>query len=77
MANAIYNQLNKQTPQQGGNMLQQFQSFMQAYKGQDPNALIQQAVSSGRISQEQLNLIQQRAGQIAGMLDGLKGQFGF
>lgn len=76
MANAVFQQLNKGRPQ-GGNMIQQFRQFMDAYKGQDPNALIQQAVSSGRISQEQLNIIQQRAGQIAGVLDGMKGQFGF
>lgn len=76
MANALFQQLNR--PQaQSGNMIQTFQQFMHAHRGQDPNALIQQAVSSGRISQEQLNIIQQRAGQIAGMLDGLKGSFGF
>lgn len=77
MANAVFQQLNRGKQHGGGNMIQQFNSFMQAYRGQDPNALIQQAVSSGRISQDQLNIIQQRAGQIAGMLDGLKGQFGF
>lgn len=75
MANAVFQQLNK--GRGGGNMIHQFQQFMQQYKGQDPNALIQQAVSSGRISQEQLNIIQQRAGHIAGVLDGMKGQFGF
>lgn len=77
MANAIFQQLNRGGQQAGGNMLQSFQNFMTAYRGQDPNALIQQAVSSGRINQEQLNIIQQRAGQIAGMLDGIKCQFGF
>lgn len=75
MANAVFQQLSR-NPQNGG-MIQQFRSFMDQHKGQDPNALIQQAVSSGRISQEQLDIIQQRAGQIAGMLDGLKGSFGF
>lgn len=77
MANALFNQLGRGQQAGGGNMLQQFKGFMQAYRGQDPNALIQQAVASGRISQGQLNIIQQRAGQIAGMLDGMKGQFGF
>lgn len=77
MANTVFNQLNNGRGAQNGGMMQQFQQFMMAHKGQDPNAMIQQAVASGRISQEQLNIIQQRAGQIAGMLDGMKGMFGF
>ena len=37
------------------NMMQQFHFFMQQMRGKDPNAMIQEMVQSGRISQEQLN----------------------
>ena len=43
------------------NMMQQFQSFMQQMRGKDPNAMIQEMVSSGRISQDQLNQVQKQA----------------
>ena len=42
------------------NMMQQFQQFMQQMKGKDPNAIINEMVSSGKISQEQLNHVQQQ-----------------
>ena len=51
------------------NMMQQFQSFMQQMKGKDPNAIINEMVSSGKLTQEQLNQAQQQAQQ---MRDGLK-----
>lgn len=56
-------------------MIQQFQQFMNQYRGQDPNALIARAAKD--IPQEQLDIIQQRAGVIARQLDGMKGMFGF
>ena len=46
------------------NMMQQFQSFMQQMRGKDPNAMIQEMVSSGRISQDQLNQVQKQAQQM-------------
>ena len=52
------------------NMMQQFQQFMQQMKGKDPNAIINEMVSSGKISQEQLNHVQQQAQQMSGMFDG-------
>ena len=39
----------------------QFNQFMQQVKGQDPNALIQKLVSSGRVSQQQLDMAQNQA----------------
>ena len=49
------------------NMMQQFQQFMNQMKGKDPNAMIQEMVSSGRISQDQLNQVQKQAQQMSGM----------
>lgn len=58
------------------NMMQQFQSFMQQMKGKDPNAIINEMVSSGKLTQEQLNQAQQQAQQMQGMFDGMRSMFG-
>ena len=58
------------------NMMQQFQQFMNQMKGTDPNAMIQEMVSSGRISQAQLNQVQKQAQQMSGMFEGMRGMFG-
>lgn len=58
------------------NMMQQFHSFMQQMRGKDPNAMIQEMVQSGRISQEQLNQVQQQAQQMSGVFDGMRSMFG-
>lgn len=73
MANPLYNALN------GGNqpnMLQQFQSFMNQMQGKDPNKILNELVSSGRISQEQLNQAQQKAQQMQQMFEPLRSMFG-
>lgn len=58
-------------------MIQAFQQFMEQNQGKDPNEIIQQMVSSGKLNQQQLNQAQQMARQMGGALDGLKGMFGF
>lgn len=74
MPNPIFTALNGgQQP----NMMQQFQAFMQQMRGQDPNALLNQLVSSGQVSQAQLNQAQQMARQMQGAFDGMRGMFGF
>ena len=60
-----------------GNMMQAFQQFMQQNQGKDPNEMIQQLLSSGKLNQQQLNQAQQMAKQREGPLSGLKGMFGF
>ena len=55
------------------NMMQQFQSFMQQMKGKDPNAMIQELVSSGQISQQQLDQAQRQAQQIANTFLSMSG----
>lgn len=72
MPSPLYNAL-------GGNrrpsMMQQFQSFMNQMKGKDPNAMIQELVSSGRVSQQQLDAAQRQAQQMASMFEPMRGMF--
>lgn len=58
------------------NMMQQFQAFMDQMKGKDPNSMIQELVSSGQVSQQQLDAAQKQAQQMAGMFEGMRGMFG-
>ena len=58
------------------NMMQQFQQFMNQMRGKDPNAMIQELVSSGRVSQQQLDAAQKQAQQMQGMFEGIRGMFG-
>lgn len=53
--------------QNGGNMLHQFQKFMQQMKGKNPQEEINKLLQSGKVSQQQLNQVQQQAQQMQGM----------
>lgn len=44
------------------NLVQQFQQFKQSFRG-DPKAEVEKLVQSGKISQQQLNQLQQMAGR--------------
>ena len=55
----------------------QFQQFMGQMQEKNPQEMINQMLTSGQLSQQQLNAIQQRAQQIAPMLNGMKNMFGF
>ena len=57
--------------------MMQFNQFMQQMKGQDPNAIINQLVASGRINQQQINQAHQRAKQIEKQFECIKKNFGF
>lgn len=63
MSNPVFKALGGNQP----NMAQQFQRFVQQMQGRDPRAMIDELVSSGRVSQQQLDAAQQRAQQIAAM----------
>lgn len=54
---------------QGGpiNMMQAFQRFSQTFQG-DPKAEVQKLLTSGRMSQSQLNQLQEMAKQVQSML---------
>ena len=58
------------------NMIQQFQQFMNQMKGQDPNAIIQEMMQSGKITQQQYDAARQQAQQMQGMFEGMRGMFG-
>lgn len=71
--NPLFNVLGGGMPQ--GNepmqMIQQFIQFKQNFKG-DPKAEVEKMLQSGKISQQQLNQVQQMAGQFQHMLKGMK-----
>ena len=48
---------------------------MNQMKGKDPNAIINEMVSSGKLTQEQLNQAQQQAQQMQGMFNSVRGMF--
>lgn len=73
MSNPLYNALNGNKQQ---SLTQGFFQFMHQMKGQDPDQIINSLVSSGKISQGQLNQAQQRAQQMAGAFESLRGMFG-
>ena len=54
----------------------QFNQFMQQVKGQDPNTLIQKLVSSGRVSQQQLDMAQKQAEMYKSQFEGMRKTFG-
>ena len=73
MANQVYNALHgNRRP----NMVQQFQQFMNAMQGKDPNQILNELVSSGKVSQAQLDQAQRQAQQMAAMFEPLRGMFG-
>ena len=54
----------------------QFNQFMQQMRGQDPNALIQKLVSSGRVSQQQLDMAQKQAKMYKSQFESMRKTFG-
>lgn len=48
-------------------LVQQFQQFKQSFQG-DPRSEVEKLVQSGKISQQQLNQLQQMAGQFQQLL---------
>ena len=54
----------------------QFNQFMQQMRGQDPNKLIQQLVSSGKVSQQQLDAAQKRANAYKSQFENMRKTFG-
>ncbi|WP_462360884.1 hypothetical protein [Paraprevotella clara] len=73
MSNPLFNALGGGMPQGNGpmQMIQQFMQFKQNFKG-DPKAEVEKMLQSGKISQQQLNQVQQMAGQFRHMLKGMK-----
>jgi hypothetical protein len=61
----------------GNPMENNFVNFMNRMRGNDPNAIIQQMVQSGQLTQSQLDAVQQRARQITPMFDSFRKMFNF
>lgn len=55
----------------------QFNQFMQQMKGQDPNVLINQLLTSGKVSQQQINMAHQKAKEFEPQFEQMKKFFGF
>lgn len=69
MSSPVYNAIGDQRT----NIFQQFKQFMGQMKQQgvtDPNEKIKSLLQSGKLSQEQLNQVQQQAQQMQGMFKG-------
>lgn len=64
--NSIFGELNKNN-NNAGNILQQFQQFKQKMQGVNPQEEVQKLLQSGRISQAQLDKVQQMAQQMQGL----------
>ena len=58
--NPLYQQLNNSPSM--GNLINKFQQFKQTFSG-NPQQIVQQMLSSGKISQEQYNQVVQMANQ--------------
>lgn len=69
MSSPVFNAFGGNSPQ-GNNMMQivqQFQQFKQSLQG-NPRQIVMDMLSSGKISQAQLNQAQQMANQLRGIL---------
>lgn len=73
MSNPLFNALGGGMPQGNGpmQMIQQFMQFKQNFKG-NPKAEVEKMLQSGKISQQQLNQVQQMAGQFQNLLKNMK-----
>ena len=54
-----------------------FIEFMQSMKGQNPDQILNSLLSSGKISQRQLDIAQQKAKEMSGAFEGFRKMFGF
>lgn len=64
MASSIFGNMN-QNPL---TMLQQFNEFKNSLRGKDPNAMLNQMIQSGQVTQEQLEQAKKMAEQFRGLL---------
>lgn len=62
-------------PNNPNNLMMQFNQFMQQMRGQNPNAILNQLLQSGRVSQQQLNEAHKIAKNLESQLGGFKNNF--
>ena len=58
-------------------MLSRFPQFMNQYRGQNPNQILQSMLRSGQVTQQQLNQAQQMASQMQSQFEPFRQMFGF
>lgn len=75
MANPLFNAMGGS--QQPMNFMQAFPKFMEQMKGKNPNKVLNQMLTSGKINQSQLDQAQKMAQQMQGQMEGFKSMFGF
>lgn len=72
MGNPLFNMLGGGMPQNPMNkMIQDYRKFRQEMQGKNPQEEINKMLKSGKLNQNQLNQIQQRARQMQGLFKGL------
>lgn len=54
-----------------------FDNFMQRFRGQDPQNIINELVKNGKISQSQLNMVQGSAEQMKGFFENMRSKYNF
>jgi len=72
MANPLFNAMGGRG---NSNVIQQFLRFREQMGNQDPQKILSDLVSSGKVNQQQLNMAQQQAQQMSGMFEQIKGMF--
>ena len=72
MPNPLFKEMQKSAPNEFENV---FDKFMNQFRGQNPTNIINQMVQSGKITQSQLNVVQDRARQLGSMFEGLRGKY--
>jgi len=73
MPNPLFQALGGGTPNP---MMQQFPKFMQMMRGKDPNQMLNELVSSGKVDQAHLDAAQKQYQQMGGMFNQFKSMFG-
>lgn len=72
MGNPLFNMLGGGMPQNPMNkMIQDYKRFRQEMQGKNPQEEINKMLQSGKLNQNQLNQIQQKAQQMQGLFKGL------
>lgn len=72
MGNPLFNMLAGGMPQNPMNkMIQDYKKFRQEMQGKNPQEEINKMLQSGKLNQNQLNQIQQKAQQMQGLFKGL------
>ena len=77
MSNSIFNDLKPKNNLRNDNDAQaRFNAFMQCLKGQNPNEILNNLVSSGKVSQQQINQAYKQAENYKSQFESMRKKFG-